>query len=688
MGWGSKRKKASPAKPGTPPSKPNVAPKVPASSPKPTPASHTSPSSESDLGKLEAKVTRLELLMDISRQFSSTLDFDKLMNTIFEKVLMVLEAEAGSFWVPDGNEVVCNIAAGPAKKQVTGLRLPEGTGVVGWVMQNRQKTVIFDASKDERFSKKVDQKTNFVTKSMLCVPLVVKDECVGAIQVINKKSHNGQFTDIDLDALVNLANSGAIAVKNARLYQSEQRIKELNTLLNISQELTSTLDLDRVLLSVVNLGSQVIHYKRAVIGLVGKQGEVVLAAESKQAVPDAQSPENKTLQSIFNYVMSSSSSLYINRFNAEKPPEGVPEVAINYMKSQEIHCLSVIILSDSEGALGLLSMEGVYSSLVGNNSQYVINMLVNQATVGIRNAQLYQNIPSTGMAERFKSGTLVSKNRLSQLARIGILAVFVLIAVLFLPIPSDITTNIEIVPEHRSQVTIQHGGVVKTVWFKEGDLVKKGQLLLEIDPSELLLERAKIQKDKQIADSDLRLQESMGNAAATHLARLALEKLDNQLMAIEYKLESALVVAPSSGRVLLPDPDDLLDKQLTEGEVITELAIGDRKSVHLLIEEDDVLHVRPGHEASLILQMHPGETIEGKIQAISQIKFEEEEAEEEYYIGYMKSEELNHLPAVKFGMTGVAKVHSGEQSIYKLYIEKAVWPYLTQLRLLFRYDAD
>ena len=142
------------------------------------------------------------------------------MNTIFEKVLMVLEAEAGSFWVPDQQtrELVCKIAEGPAKKEVAGLRLKEGTGIVGWVMANKQNTVIFDASKDDRFSKKVDEKTKFVTKSMLCVPLVVKDECVGAIQVINKKRENGQFENIDLDTLENGSSTTAIQHHHGRLY--------------------------------------------------------------------------------------------------------------------------------------------------------------------------------------------------------------------------------------------------------------------------------------------------------------------------------------------------------------------------------------------------------------------------------------------------------------------------------------
>ena len=661
---------AFPANKPTPPRKP-VQPVAPAARPQ-------------NIKELQAKVARLELLMDVSRQFSSTLDFDKLMNTIFEKVLMVLEAEAGSFWVPDqaAKEIVCQIAEGPAKKQVTGLRLKEGTGIVGWVTANKQNTVIFDASKDERFSKSVDEKTHFVTKSMLCVPLVVENECVGAIQVINKKTADGQFTRIDLEALESLANSGAIAIKNARLYQSEQRIKELNTLLNISQELTSTLDLDRVLLSVVNLGSQVIHYKRAVIGLLGVNDQVFLAAESNQAAPDHTSSENIQLKAIFDYVIASGNSLYVNRYNKKAPPKGLPDIVIKYMNDLELHCLSVILLSDSEGKLGILSMEGIYATLVASQSQYIVNMVVNQATGSIRNAQLYQNIPATGMAERFKAGTRLSKTNLVKMAKIVMVAGLALVAAIVLPIPSGIIAEVEIVPAHKTQVSIFTGGVVKQVLFREGELVQKGQTLLKLDPALLNLEKAKLENDRLMIQSDLYLQESLGNAQAIHLKRLELQKLENQLKLMQQKLAYTTILAMNTGRVLTPKPEELLDKQVTEGEVVAEIAISDEKSAHLLIKEEDVLKINSEENASLTLQVLPGVVIAGKLQSVSQTKTESETGES-HYIGYFTSQQLNEIAAVKFGMTGAAKIDSGQKTLYRIYLEPTLIHWLTQLKFFF-----
>ncbi len=634
---------------------------------------------------LHQKLERLELLMDVSRQFSATLDFNKLMQTIFDKVLDVLDAEAGSFWIPDSRtqEIVCSIAEGPAKKQVMGLRLKSGTGIVGWVMQNKQKTVIFDASKDARFSKQVDQKTQFVTKSMLCVPLVVKNECVGAIQVLNKKSASGQFSQDDLEMLENLSNSGAIAIKNARLYQSEQRIKELNTLLNISKELTSTLDLDRVMLSVVNLGSQVIHYKRAVIGLLDTSENVVLAAESNQAQPEQTAPENVRLKAIMDYVIASGSSLYVNNYRKDHPPKGVPEMVLEYMEAQNLRCLSVIILADSEGKLGLLSMEGAYSTLVAAQSNYVISMMVNQATVAIRNAQLYQNIPSSGIAERFRGGLQLNRQLLRKVAMVGMAGFFLLLAALVLPVPSNVVADVEIVPEHRTQVTVIENGVVQEVLFGEGDLVQEGQVLLRLDPALLELEKAKLTHDHQIASSDLRFFESQGTPYEVALKRLEIQKLENQLTQVAVNLNHMEVTATSAGRILTANPEELIDKQVTTGEVIAEIAVADRKSSHLIIDESDVLILNPGDQAQLTLQALPGTVMQGELTAISQKKKEpESEDAPEGYIGYVLSQDLNEVPSVKFGMTGRAKIHTGQKTLYQLYIEPALARLITQVKLI------
>jgi signal transduction histidine kinase len=93
-----------------------------------------------------------------------------------------------------------------------------------------------DVRKDKRFSNKYDKKTGFKTKSMICVPLVAKDEPIGALQVINKKSKK-PFTQTDFKLLTGMAQQIAVAMENAKLYQRLEEDFALTTQeLKITQE--------------------------------------------------------------------------------------------------------------------------------------------------------------------------------------------------------------------------------------------------------------------------------------------------------------------------------------------------------------------------------------------------------------------------------------------------------------------
>ncbi len=633
---------------------------------------------------IQRRNKQLELIIDISRQFSATLDFNHLMDTIFTRVLEVTQAAAGSFWIPDlnTNENICTIAEGPAKDEVQGLHLKQGDGIVGWVIENRLNTTIFDASRDPRFSGQVDEKTKFITKSMLCVPMLVHNDCVGAIQVINKRTESGQFNENDLDVLENLAISAAVAIKNARLFQSEQKIKELNTLLKISEELTATLDLDRVLLSIVNLGSQAIDYQRAVIALLDKDEQVYIAAETDEIQPDLKADENVKLKEIMEHVISSGTPLNVSNHEAGKSHNGVPDFVIEYMDTFELQSLLVIILSDSEGKLGLLSMEGVKPTLIPQESESIINTLANQSSIAIRNAQLYQNISSTGIVDRFKGGFKLTQ-KVRQRIKIGAIALAgALIIALAIPLPSNISAMVEIIPQHKTQVTAFSAGVVQSVHFEEGDPVKKGQVLIQLDTSLLYLEKTKLKNDLLIQQSALRQLEREGTPAEIYMKQLEVEKLGNELEVAEQKLNFATIRAHRSGIMLTPKPNELIDKMITQGEVVAEIAVDNKKSGHIFIEESNILSVKKGNKVSIALQSLPGKVVKGTLVEVSHAKIEDEEGNKSY-IGYYESSQLNKIESVRLGMTGSAKIQTGWKTLYQSSLKKLLARMVTRVKLLF-----
>jgi sigma-B regulation protein RsbU (phosphoserine phosphatase) len=174
---------------------------------------------------------QLELLAEIAQSFASSLDIHETLNNAIQKFMQYLDAEAASiFLLENGNtELVCKACAGPV--DITGLRLPAAAGIVGKTVTSRSCQIVRDVTKDPNFAKNVDANTGFVTRSILCTPLIVNNECIGALELINKRGGDGLFDDRDKHLLGALASAASLAIHNARmadrLVEQERMRKEL-----------------------------------------------------------------------------------------------------------------------------------------------------------------------------------------------------------------------------------------------------------------------------------------------------------------------------------------------------------------------------------------------------------------------------------------------------------------------------
>jgi len=175
---------------------------------------------EERIRNLEKRVEELAILNEMSTSLSSTLDLDEVLTLIMERINAVLRVEAGSLLLIDdeAGELVFEIALGEKAEGVKPFRLPIGQGIAGHVAQSGEPLMISDAQKDRRHYKAVDVTTDFLTTSMLCVPMIFKGKIIGVIEIMNKLE--GDFTESDLTLLNSIATYAAIAIENARLHQS------------------------------------------------------------------------------------------------------------------------------------------------------------------------------------------------------------------------------------------------------------------------------------------------------------------------------------------------------------------------------------------------------------------------------------------------------------------------------------
>jgi putative methionine-R-sulfoxide reductase with GAF domain len=181
---------------------------------------------------LEVELVRLRMeemgaLLEVGRVVSSTLDLRELLTKIMSTATKVMRCETSTVYLVDDqtNELYFHIVSGDPNvgAKLQEIRLPMGTGLAGWCAQNNKPVIVPDTEKDPRFFKGADKKSGFVTRSMICVPMRLKDKVVGVLQVLNRTG-DIPFNDHDLETLENVANQAVSAIENARLYENIQKV--------------------------------------------------------------------------------------------------------------------------------------------------------------------------------------------------------------------------------------------------------------------------------------------------------------------------------------------------------------------------------------------------------------------------------------------------------------------------------
>lgn len=158
----------------------------------------------------------LSLLARMSQDFAHSLDVATTLERALATIAAQLDAEAGSLWLVenDGREIACHACVGP--HPMTGLRLPAGDGIVGRSVRENLSQCVLDVARDAEFSKLLEARSGFVTRSILCAPMPLAERAIGAIELVNRRSGDGRFGESDARRLQVLAASAALAISNAR----------------------------------------------------------------------------------------------------------------------------------------------------------------------------------------------------------------------------------------------------------------------------------------------------------------------------------------------------------------------------------------------------------------------------------------------------------------------------------------
>jgi signal transduction histidine kinase len=179
---------------------------------------------EQKIVSLERRIAYLERIVKVSQILNSTLSVEPLLRIIIQSATELTHTEACSIMLLDKRtgELRFTHSIGEGSEGLRDVTVPLDNSIAGWIVRKRKPLLIRDAKTDPRWHSQIDKTIDFDTRSILGVPLKVKDEVIGVMELLNKVDEQG-FVQDDIQIASTLAAQAAIAIENARLLDELQR---------------------------------------------------------------------------------------------------------------------------------------------------------------------------------------------------------------------------------------------------------------------------------------------------------------------------------------------------------------------------------------------------------------------------------------------------------------------------------
>jgi GAF domain-containing protein len=123
----------------------------------------------------------------------------------------------------EAEELVYIAASGAGADAVTGIRLPIGRGIAGWVAQSGQPIAVSDLTRDTRFARDIAESTSYIPTALLAVPIETPDRLLGVLSILDRdETRPGAARDLDMAAL--FADQAAVAMEASEAFTDAGRV--------------------------------------------------------------------------------------------------------------------------------------------------------------------------------------------------------------------------------------------------------------------------------------------------------------------------------------------------------------------------------------------------------------------------------------------------------------------------------
>jgi RND family efflux transporter MFP subunit len=618
-------------------------------------------------------ITRITQLYDLEKAFSSTLEMEDLLPLIASKFLEVLSAQAVNIWLLHPDETL-ELMHQNGEDQTTfqGQILQPNEGVAGVVSDNGEGICISDPADPRLVARNAAGGEVFV-QSVLAAAIMDRGSLVGVVEAVNK-SDGSDFGEDDLFTLASLCDTASTALHNAGLLMAERKVEILETLNTVSHEITSTLNLERMLQTIVNAPQAVIPYDRAALAL-DQHGRFKLSAVTGFTKVDVDSPEISPLNEVMQWASLSEETIHVRQHGEENDADREETRAKfqKYFAESGMRGFYAVPLNDDTGRVGMLGLESTDPDFLTSAHLEILQVLTSQATVALRNAQMYKEVPFISVLEpvlvRKRKFMAMEKRRRSLIVAGSVAALIFLVA---FPFPLRVDGDAVVAPLRRAEVQPETDGVIRKVLVKEGERVHAGQVIAEMEDwnAQAAVAEAQSRYQSALLQMNRALATSQGTTAGVQNVQAQYWKAE--LDRARQLLGKSELRSPIDGIIATPHVEDFAGRKLGRGDSFAEVVDTSQAIVDVAADDEDAGLLRVGEPASVKLNSYPERTFHGRVAIISP-KATSVQGSPTFYSRVSIS---NADGAIRAGMEGRGKVRvAWRPAGYVLLRRPAAWVY-------------
>jgi len=516
------------------------------------------------------------------------LDQRALLTTTLDAARKALGADGSSFWVPTDEQASCQLATGTGADTVHGSTVPLAA-----------------------------LRGNAADLYTLTAPVVTGGRTIGYVRVARDvHDDTTPFAPSDRELLTLLAESTASALRTSARLKANDRSGDLKLVEELSREIGSSLDLDRVLQTVVNIAAKAVRFDLGALALY-ENGKCDIRAVAGAAAVNPNADDVQDLAFRAAWAAGAGETFYLS--DREAPGSDTERIFLQFFEAElakaEMNSGLYLPLRDEEGIVGILLLEAKVPEFASAREREVASILANMATVAIRNAKLYSQVPlaeALGAISAKRAAFFAIPRRRRAVAATAGVVVLALLTLVRWPLRVE-AVNPVFRPTMWATVRPLVSGTVDRVLVREGSDVVAGAPIAQLRDIEARAARASAEATVRSAQREAAVAASRGDAAEQRLQNIRETSARATLALRDEALQTLTLRAPISGHVLTARPELLLDAKLRAGDPFIVLGRTDTLELEFAVEQREIDLVRTGDAVRIRLEALPQQTIEGRV---------------------------------------------------------------------------